>query len=175
MKNFNYLLLALLLVFSSRLFAGNELGFPNKKPLVSIFKSGPYLGLQRGKYTNLEFGYEFQRKAVKLIKPTIQALNTGFDYNLTENVLGFSIGYWQKRGRLDLTYGANLVYKTDFDQTRIGIAPTLGYRISIAHLQVGANLLTKSDDFKNTNTFFVSLRVVMINNRNFKWRKRKRI
>lgn len=175
MKNFNYLLLALLLVFSSRLFARNELGFPNKKPLVSIFKSGPYLGLQRGKYTNLEFGYEFQRKAVKLIKPTIHALNTGFDYNLTENVLGFSIGYWQKRGRLDLTYGANLVYKTDFDQTRIGIAPTLGYRISIAHLQVGANLLTKSDDFKNTNTFFISLRVVMINNRNFKWRKRKRI
>lgn len=169
-----YILFGLLLLSDSNSFAGNELSLEKKKPLVKVFKSGPYLGLQRGKYTNLEIGYEFQRKAVKLVKPTTHALNTGFDYNLTENVLGFSLGYWQKRGRLNLTYGANFVYKSNFEQSRIGIAPTLGYKISIAHLQVGANLLTRNDDFSNTNTLFVSLRVVLINNRNYKWRKRKK-
>lgn len=174
MKKSIYLLTALIFISCSNIFAGDDLGFPKKKPIVKIFKTGPYLGLQSGKYTNLELGYEFQRKAVKIIKPTTHAFNTGFDYNLTQNVLGFSAGYWQKRGRLNLTYGANLVYKTDFDHSRIGLAPTLGYKISLAHLQVGANLLTKSNEFNNTNLFFVSLRIVMINNRNYKWRKRKK-
>ncbi|MDA9261972.1 hypothetical protein N9P38_01275 [Flavobacteriales bacterium] len=169
------LFLTLLIIASSqKSFAIGELVITKKKPLVRIFKSGPYLGLQRGKYTNLEIGYEFQRKAVKLIKPTTHAFNTGFDYNLTQNVLGFSAGYWQKKGRLDLTYGANLIYKSDFSNSRFGIAPTVGYKVSIAHLQVGVNLLTKSNDFNNTNVFFVSLRLVMINNRDYKWRKRKK-
>ncbi|MEN8929452.1 MAG: hypothetical protein ABF242_03155 [Flavobacteriales bacterium] len=174
MKKFLYLFISITLFSGINSFAGGDLDFPTKKPLVRIFKSGPYLGLQRGKFTNLEIGYELQRKGVKLIKPTTHALNAGFDYNLFENVLGFSVGYWQKKGRLNLTYGANLVYKTDFDNTKFGIAPTLGFKLSIAHLQVGANILSKSNNFENTNLFFVSLRVVFINNRNYKWRKRKK-
>ncbi len=153
---------------------GLEASLYKKDPLVKITKSGPYIGLQRGKYNNLELGYEFQRKAVKLIKPTTHAFNVGFDYNLTENILGFSAGYWQKKGRLDLTYGGNLVFKSNFDQNRIGLSPTIGYKISLAHLQIGYNILTPFDTFKNTNTLFVSLRLVLINNRNFKWRKRKK-
>ena len=33
-----------------------------KEPLLSTTKSGPYLGIQRGKYNSLELGYEVQKK-----------------------------------------------------------------------------------------------------------------
>lgn len=161
-------------MFANGFSQGLDANFTKKDPLLKVYKTGPYIGLQRGKYNTLELGYEFQRKAVKLIKPTTHAFNAGFDYNLTENILGFSAGYWQKRGRLDLTYGGTLVFKSNFDQNRIGFSPTLGYKISLAHLQIGYNILTPFDTFKNTNTLFVSLRLVLINNRNFKWRKRKK-
>lgn len=88
--------------------------------------------------------------------------------------MGYSVGYWQKRGRLNLTYGASLVYKTNFELNRFGISPTLGYKVSFAHLQFGVNILSHSNDFNNINTFYASLRFVMINNRNYKWRKRKK-
>ena len=55
-----------------------------KDPLVKITKSGPYLGFQYGKYKNLELGYELQRKAVKLVKPTTHAINVGLDFNFIE-------------------------------------------------------------------------------------------
>lgn len=148
--------------------------FVDKEPLLKIMKSGPYIGLQRGRYNNLEIGYEFQRKAVKLIKPITHGINVGFDYNLNQNILGFSAGYWHKRGRLDLTYGGNLVFKTNFTQNRIGLSPTIGYKLSLAHLQIGYNILAPFDNFKNTNTLYISLRLVLINHRNFKWRKRKK-
>ena len=172
MRNLIYILF---IILCSNTFAQNfEANFRKKDPLLKVYKTGPYIGLQRGKYNTLELGYEFQRKAVKLIKPTTHAFNAGFDYNLTENILGFSAGYWQKRGRLDLTYGGAIVFKSNFDQNRIGITPTIGYKLSLAHLQIGYNILTPFDTFKNTNTLFVSLRLVLINNRNFKWRKRKK-
>ena len=172
MKN---IILFLLFFFFSNLYSqGLEGTFLQKEPLVKITKTGPYIGIQRGKYSNLELGYEFQRKGVKLIKPITHALNIGFDYNLSENVLGFSAGYWYKKGRVDMTYGASFVVKSNFNQSRIGISPLVGYKFSIAHLQVGYNVLSPFHSFKNTNTLFVSLRVVMINNKNYKWRKRKK-
>ena len=153
---------------------GFEATLNKKEPLLKIIKSGPYLGLQRGKFNNIELGYEFQKKTVKLIKPITHSASIGFDYNLTENILGFSAGYWLKRGRLEFTYGANLLFKSDFSQNRIGVSPTVGHKFSLAHLQIGYNILAPFNTFKNTNTLFVSLRVVLMNNRNFEWRKRKK-
>ncbi len=144
-----------------------------KKPLVTVKKRGGYIGLQRGKYNNLEFGFELQKKSIKLVKPVTHAFNGGFDYNLNENILGFSAGYWQKKGRLNLTYGGNIVFKSNFDQNRLGFSPTVGYKLSLLHLQVGYNVLVPNT-FKNTNTLFISLRLVLITDRKFKWRKRKK-
>lgn len=146
----------------------------NKKPLVTVTKTGPYIGLQRGKYNNLELGYELQKKAIKLIKPTINSFNIGFDYNLTENILGFSADYWRKKGRLDLTYGGRVIFKSNFDNNRFGFSPTVGYKLSLFHFQVGYNILMPTNTFTNTNTLFVSLRLTFVNNRNFNWRKRKK-
>lgn len=39
-----------------------------KKPLLSVRKTGAYLGIQQGKYRQLEFGAEMQFKQVKLVQ-----------------------------------------------------------------------------------------------------------
>lgn len=175
-KILRYLLLAILSM-GTTLSLTSQFSSPfekKKDPLVKVTKSGIYMGIQRGKYNNLEFGYELQRKAIKLRKPLTRTANIGFDYNWNQNILGFTVGYWQKKGRMDFTYGANLVFKSNFNHNRIGVSPMIGYKFSIAHLQVGYNLLSNKNSFDNTNTLFISLRAVLINNRSYDWRKRKK-
>lgn len=145
-----------------------------KEPLLSTTKSGPYLGIQRGKYNSLELGYEVQKKAVRLIKPRTIAANIGIDYNLTQNIVGFSAGVWDKHSRIDFTYGGSINVKTDFDHYKIGVTPLIGYKISLAHLQLGYTLYSAKSLPQETNTLFISLRAVLINNRSFHWRKRKK-
>lgn len=150
-------------------------GILNKKdPLLTVNKSGPYLGIQRGKYNSIEFGYEVQKKEVKLLKPNTIAFNIGFDYNLNTNIMGFSLGVWDKPSRIDFTYGASLITKTNFDDFRVGVSPMIGYKISIAHLQLGYNIIANTGNFENTNTLFISIRAVLINHRNYNWRKKKK-
>mgnify|MGYP000138504918 CR=1 FL=1 len=172
MKNSILIILAVLLSFCVE--AQDKLFDGSKKPLLKVRKTGPYLGIQQGKYRVLEVGGEMQFKQFKLVKPKVHAFNMGFDYNFFENVLGYSAGYWFKTGRLDLTYGANLVYRTNFDQTRVGFGPAVGFKFSALHLQTGYNFLTPSDVFTNTSDIYISLRFVLISDRNFKWRKRKK-
>ena len=136
-----------------------------KLPKITVTKSGPYVGIQRGKYNLLEFGIEGQYKRVKLIKPITHSLHMGFNYNFFKNVLGYDAGYWVKFGRLNLTYGCNFAYRTDFDVSRVGIVPVLGYKFWQLHLQTGIHLLTRATPEFPTNVLFVSLRFVMINHR----------
>jgi len=139
-----------------------------KDPLLelAVRQSGPYFGLQQGKYTVAEVGGEMQWRKMRLKKPTTHAVNAGIDYNLFENVLGFNTGYYYKGGRTKLTYGANLVYRSDFTNNRFGFGPALGYKLFGFHAQVGYFLLTPHETFINTNTLYVSLRFVLINDRN---------
>ena len=41
---------------------------------INISKSGPYIGIQKGQLMNLEIGYEYQWKKVKLVKFQIEIL-----------------------------------------------------------------------------------------------------
>jgi hypothetical protein len=134
---------------------------------MSVKKSGPYIGIQRGKYTVLELGVERQWKKIQLSTARSQGIHLGFNYNFWRNVLGYDIGYWSKPSRVGLTYGLNLVLRTDFDRTKLGFVPVLGYQFSILHLQTGYHFLAPSNKGFNmeTNSYFVSLRVVLINNR----------
>ena len=52
----------------------------------------------------------------------------GFNYNFKYKVLGYDAGYWIKPHRVGLTYGANLVFRTNFDQSKIGVAPVVGFK-----------------------------------------------
>ena len=145
-----------------------------KDPLLTVNNSGPYLGIQRGKHNSIEFGYEVQKKEIKLLKPNTIAFNIGFDYNLNTNIMGFSLGVWDKPSRIDFTYGASLITKTDFDDYRVGVSPMVGYKISIAHLQLGYNIISSTGNFENTNTLFICIRAVLINHSKYNWRKRKK-
>jgi len=157
-----------------------HLAFSDNKLLdVSVKKMGPYVGWQRGKYNVGELGVEAQWKKIKLSKSKTHAINTGFNYNYTHNVLGYDLGYWIKPSRLGLTYGGRLVFKTNFTESRMGISPTIGYKIFGFHLQTGYNLLSSALDFEETNTFFISLRFTLINERDVdmkmgSWFKKKK-
>ena len=87
-----------------------------KKPLVeiSVKKSGPYFGLQRGKYTVPEIGVERQWKQIRLRNPHTHAAHLGFNYNFKYNILGYDMGYWFKTQRLGLTYGGNIFFSHQF-------------------------------------------------------------
>lgn len=133
---------------------------------INLHKFGPYIGLQRGAYTSIEFGAEYQLKKMAWMKPTTQAAHFGFNYNLYHNVLGYDIGYWMKKGRFNLTYGANLIYRTDYTRSTLGFTPLIGFKFSQLHLQTGYNVLMTTSAPKAVNGFFISLRFVFIQNTN---------
>ena len=157
------------LIFDHGISAQSRFNFPSYD--IDIHKFGPYIGIQRGRYSSIEFGAEYQFKEFKLIKPITQAAHFGFNYNLYKNVLGYDLGYWIKQGRLNLTYGANLIYRTDYNKGYFGIAPVLGYKILQFHLQTGINILPISAYDLAINKFFVSLRFVLIQHRNMTFEK----
>jgi hypothetical protein len=145
-----------------------------KIPVVRSTKAGPYIGFQKGKYNVIEFGGEIQFKKIKLVHPQIHAFRFGPNYDFKEHVLGFDLAYWHQQSRLGLTYGAILSHRTNFDQSRIGIAPVLGFRLLQFHLQTGFTFLTKAQPFVETNNFFIALKFTMINKRKINFKKRSK-
>lgn len=148
--------------------------YKKKRFELSVKKSGPYFSLERGKYTVPELGVERQWKQIKLASAITNAVHMGFNYNFKYNVLGYDVGYWVKPSRIGLTYGGNFIMQTDFDETRIGFAPVIGYKVLNFHFQTGYNFLTRSTEFIETNTFFVSLRFVLINDRDVDFKNNRK-
>ena len=145
-----------------------------KKPIeLKAKKTGPYIAWQRGKYNVGEFGFERQYKSTSLKKTTTNAFHMGFNYNFKQNVLGYDIGYWRQQGQLGFTFGGNLVLRTNFDETRVGIAPVVGFKLFQFHLQTGYHFLTPARNFDNTNFFFVSLRFVLVKDREYDMKGKK--
>jgi hypothetical protein len=150
-----------------------------KDPLlqISLRQSGPYFGLQQGRYLVGEIGGEMQWRKLRLKKPITHALTIGADYNLTQNILGLNTGYYYKGGRTKFSFGGNVVYRTDFTHNRIGLGPAIGYKLSAFHAQIGYVLLTPHETFVNTNSIYISLRFTLINERDFdvqtRWGKKK--
>lgn len=146
-----------------------------KKPLLDIRskKTGPYIGIQRGKYTVLELGGTRQWKRIKLLNPIVHAGSIGMNYNFKYNVLGIDAGYWVRPHRVGFTYGGTLLYRTDFTYNKIGIAPVIGFKLWLAHLQFGYHIMNRPQDFE-TNTLFISLRLGWINDRDIDWKREKK-
>jgi hypothetical protein len=138
---------------------------------LSVVKAGPYLGLEQGKYLNLNFGVERQWQQLKFVKPQTHAASLQFDYNFKQKVMGAQVGYWFKTGRLNLTYGARVSWRTDYTYHRFAFSPNVGYKFLQAHFQLGVHLMPPNRDFENVNTFYASLRWVFINDRDFKRKK----
>lgn len=167
------ILIIVLTISLNKVFSQDQIG---KAPFfleVNVKKTGPYLGLQQGKYMFLEIGAERIWKKLRLKKPFSQAVHMGFNYNVKHNVLGYDVGYWCRPHRFGLTYGANLFFRTDFDRGKIGVAPVLGYKVWFVHIQTGYNFMPRPSEFE-TNTFFISLRASIINDRDVDIKRKKR-
>ena len=137
--------------------------------------TGVIIGLQRGKYTSLEFGGEAHWRKMSLLKPHIIGATANLAYNFGNNVLGYHAGVWKKQGRINLTYGADINYFTDFSNRQsFGIGPSVGFRFLGLHLVNGYTLLTKKNTKNDAaplpvNTFYMSLRYYFPVKNQFTW------
>ena len=105
--------------------------------------TGMILGLQRGRFTSIELGGEAHWRKVSLFRPHIVGATVNMEYNFENNVLGYKAGVWMKRGRINLTYGANVNYFTNFNQEhRFGIGPSVGFKFFGLHLVNGYTFLS---------------------------------
>ena len=136
---------------------------------------GMIIGLQRGKYTSIELGGEAHWRKISLLKPHIIGATANLEYNFENNVIGYKAGMWFKRGRINLTYGANVSYFTDFKQgSRVGFGPSVGFRILGLHLINGYNFLTKDKTTEGAtpievNSLYMSLRYYFPVTNSFTW------
>lgn len=134
---------------------------------------GMIAGIQRGKYTFLELGGEIHWRKISLFNPRLYAATANAEYNFGHNVIGYKAGLWMKRGRINLTYGLNASYITDFTNHQFGGGPAIGFRLLGFHLVNGYNFLTKSksETVSHPNKLYVSLRYYFPLDNKFNWIK----
>ena len=143
--------------------------------------TGMILGWQRGRYSAIELGVEAHWRKISLAKPHIIGASGNMEYNFGNNVLGYKAGVWMKRGRINLTYGANFSYFTNFKEGhRFGAGPSVGFRLLGFHLINGFNILT-ADKFANSenpvaaNSLYVTLRYYFPVQNRFVWDRQTRL
>jgi hypothetical protein len=177
MKNSNsrVVLFGFLFVFlSGTLFANpDSLFYPKKRTL----KSGPYFGLQSGRFYALEYGWELQRRTREdLVHSNTTAVhhgfNASFDFSRLKPILGYDIGFWSRTGNFDLTYGLSAAVRTDLKQLRFGVCPSVGIKVWQLHVQTGMYVLAPFYALDNTsfnsNTFFISARFLLVKHKKTK-------
>jgi hypothetical protein len=148
----------------------------NKKKPKTIIKTGPYVGVQSGRYYAGEVGMERQWKEGKLIGPNTHALHFGvnytYDFTRFNPILGYDLGYWFRDNNIGMTFGGTICMRSNFQDYRFGITPTLGYKIWQLHIQTGYHFLYPFYAFDNStfdsNTLFLSARFVLVNDREVK-------
>ena len=174
-NNIKIVVVGFLCVFlSSKLFANpDSLIYPKKR----ILKSGPYFGLQSGRFYALEYGWELQRKTREdLVHSNTTAVHHGFnasyDFSRLNPILGYDIGFWSRTGNFDLTYGLSAAVRTDLKQLRFGVCPSVGIKVWQLHVQTGMYVLAPFYALDNTtfnsNTFFISARFLLVRNKKTK-------
>lgn len=146
----------------------------NKRKLLQR-NVGVIVGLQRGRYTSLEFGGEAHWRKISVFKPHIIGATTNMEYNFSNNVIGYKAGAWMKRGRINFTYGGNVSYYNNFDGgSRVGIGPSIGFRLLGLHLINGYTFLTEDKGTSNekpleVNTLHMSIRYYFPVDNKFTW------
>ena len=177
MRLFKIYLASCFLVVASYVLAANDPIAPllQKQSLLDkkqkSFKSGPYFGLQSGRFYVLEYGWELQRKNKNgLLRSNTTAVHHGFnatfDFAYLNPVLGYDLGFWSRTGNLNLTYGLSAAVRTDLKQLRFGICPSVGIKVWQLHVQTGMYLLAPFSVVDNitfkSNSFFISARFLMV-------------
>lgn len=140
---------------------------------IETKKFGALVGMQKGKYTMFELGVEKQWKTVKVFHPPTISANALMHYNFKNNVMGYKVGFWQKHGRIALSYGLELAYVTNFDQYRFGGGPQIGLKLLGFHIVNGYNFMTDANGFDEYNPLYLSIRYFFCNKRKYSIEKKK--
>jgi hypothetical protein len=151
----------------------NAQGILDRKEPKKVVKSGPYIGIQSGRFYAGEVGIEKQwKRSDKFLESTTNALHMGvnysYDFSNFHPILGYDLGFWHKENTVGLTYGMNFCMRTNFDQYRLGICPTIGIKILQFHIQTGYHLLApfnRNNASFDANTIFLSVRFLIVNER----------
>jgi hypothetical protein len=131
---------------------------------------GVILGLQRGSVTAFEMGVEAHWRKLAFRKPKIVGATANIGYNFGKHVVGYQAGMWMKTGRINLTYGGNLVYYSNFKSlSRYGIGPAVGFRLAGFHLINGYNFLAGNKELQCANTLYMTLRYYFPLENKFTW------
>lgn len=181
MKNMvNKLIISVFVILGMQTFNAQGIFNSKSKKDKVIVKTGPYLGVQSGRYYVGEIGAERQWKEGKLISPKTHALHFGvsytYDFSRWNPVLGYDLGYWYRGSNIGMTFGSTVCMRTNFQDYRFGITPTLGYKIWQLHIQTGYHFLYPFYAVNNTfesNSIFLSARFVLVNDRDVKTKEQK--
>jgi hypothetical protein len=97
--------LFLFILFAQQLSAQ---GLLDRKETKKVVKSGPYIGIQSGRFYAGEIGIERQwRRSEKLLASTTNALHMGVNYSYDfyhfNPILGYDLGFWHKENTVGLT------------------------------------------------------------------------
>jgi len=131
---------------------------------------GVILGLQRGRSTFVELGGEAHWRKIAFSKPRITGASLNMEYNFGNHIIGYKAGMWTKRGRVNLTYGGNLVYFNNFKGLhRYGAGPAIGFRLAGFHLINGYNFLAGDKELDKVNTLYMTLRYYFPLENKFTW------
>lgn len=142
---------------------------PPKKKLLQR-NHGVILGLQRGVVTAIEMGVEAHWRKLSLRDPRIVGATANLNYNFGKHVVGYQAGMWMKTGRINLTYGGNVVYYSNFKGlSRYGLGPAVGFRLAGFHLINGYNFLAGDKEMDGANTLYMSLRYYFPLENKFTW------
>jgi hypothetical protein len=130
---------------------------------------GAIIGIQRGGSTSFEMGYEAHWRKLSLLKPNIVGATANMEYDVANHIMGYKAGMWMKRGRINLTYGGNLVYFNDFKGSgKYGLGPSVGFRLAGFHFTNGINLMAGDKELK-ANTLYASLKYYFPVENKFTW------
>jgi hypothetical protein len=119
----------------------------DKKEKLKVYQSsrGYVIGYERGRSDMIQLGYQYNWKKIRLKQPVIRAVEGYAAISPFTGVYGLQGGYWQRHGRLKLTYGGRVGAFTNFDASTLSIGPALGFRILGFHGQGGFNLLSNPE------------------------------
>ncbi|WP_026260096.1 hypothetical protein [Segetibacter koreensis] len=137
--------------------------------------TGMILGVERGLTSAIELGVEAHWRKISLLKPHIIGATANLAYDFSDHVIGYKAGLWMKRGRVNLTYGANVSYYNNFKKgSRFGIGPAVGFRLMGFHLINGYNFLTKYESIEKeralpVNSMYITLRYYFPVQNKFTW------
>lgn len=168
------LLTILFCLFLQPIFSFNNPVQPKLIPEIKSVKNGILFGLQMGKYTAFELGGEKQWKKIKLKEAETKALNAVFEYQFKSNTIGLKAGGWYKTGRLSFTYGGAVTFLSNFDYTRWGISPQIGYRILNFHGYLSYNITAGPKLYSEFNKLHVAVRFYLNKNREIEVEKKKK-